>query len=319
MEDQIRVSLKGNDHAIEKAIKGVRERAAAYKDQRKEEANALEAGVNGLILGGKSTGDVRKSPEFIRLAAQDPESARKIDAYLENRDYTRVARAAAQESRAAAVEQRKDAAESRAQRAKHNEGFDTALRLSDPDALMAMSRDQVVNLLPTLGNTHTAALVQRWDTFSKNEGALSEAKLDNVSFKNFARNAGLDINPKPNDTAAKERLVDLNDKINAVLSAEQVAKGKKLTRQERDDIIQKQTDDQVMVWRLFKDPKLSVIAVDDKDLKNAYVEVAGKTVYLHTIPAAFRKSAMEARKAEGLHTTEAQLAELWLRKNGKLK
>lgn len=82
-------------HSGNASITGIRERAAAYRDQRKEEANAIDAGVNALILQGASGAQVPKSPAYLQLATRAPEEARKIGTFLENRDYMRVARAAA--------------------------------------------------------------------------------------------------------------------------------------------------------------------------------------------------------------------------------
>lgn len=305
MESEIREQLKGNDYAIKAAISGVRERAAAYRDQRKEEGIAMEAGVNALILKGASSSQVRRSPEFLNLSVKSPEDARKVMSFLENQDYTRVARAAASEARS-------DAAEARKERKLHRDTIATTFEMSDPNVLMSKSRGEIINMLPVLGVTSTQALLERHDHFTKNGTALSEAKIDNDQFKVFASRAGFDSTPK-ND-ADKEKFTELRSKVESIIGAEQQAKKRVLTRDEKGAIMQREIDNTVMQSNFFKDKKLPAIALPDEDMKNAYVEVGPKNtvVKLSEITPVFRKQAILARQRQGLDTSERQLAELWL-------
>jgi hypothetical protein len=317
MESEIRTTLAGNDHATAAAIAGLHERAAAYRDQRKEESTSLESSVNDLILKGVGTGQVRSSPEFLQLSSQAPEDARKILSFMENQDYTRVARAAAGEQRA-------DAAESRKERRLHTATLDTTLKLSDPDVLSGMSRDEVVNLLPTLGAQSTTALLQKWELFTKNGAALSEAKIDNDQFNVFAVKAGLDPNSKSDDM--KKNIVDLRDKVERMIGAEQQANHKPLSRDQRDVIMQREIDNTVILHNsILPDSmwqsKKAAITLSPKDMATAYVTVpigADKTapsgvVKLSDIPPLFRQQAIISRQRQGLVTTEQQLGALWLR------
>lgn len=313
MEEAVRSTLKGNDDAIEKGIKGLKERVASYEFQKKQEGNALEASVNGLILKGASAAQVRSSPEFISLSVKSPEDARKVLTFMENQEYTRVARAAASE-------QRLDAAESRKERRLHRDTLDTTLRLSDPDALVALSRDEVVNLLPKLGMTNTTALLGRWDSLTKSSDKLIEARIDKQDFETVALSAGLRPNEKNKSEDEKDRLVRLQQRVETVIDAEQRAAGNKpLTREAKQAIMQREIDNAVMVdtWGFDSKRPLGTLGADD--IGKAYVTVGGREVKLTSIPPNFRQQAVAERRRQGLPTSETQLAELWLRSQGKMK
>lgn len=315
MEERVRTQLKGNDDAIEKGIKGLRERAAAYKDQRKEEGNALEASVNGLILKGASANQVRNSPEFVKLSSQEPEAARKVITFMENQDYLKVARAAASEQRA-------DAAESRAQRRLHASTFDTALALSDPDRLVALTRDQVVNLLPVLGRESTTMLLHRWDTLTKSSDKLLEARIDKQDFDRIAMTAGLRPNEPKKSEEDKDRLVRLQSAVETAIDVEQRAKKRGLTREEKVQVMQREIDNTVMEHNLIlPNTKRIASTLSPDEAKDAFVEVGPQKqrVMLVDIPPDFRLNAVATRRRQGLATSERELAELWLRKTNKLK
>lgn len=82
LEAQLREQFKSDPDTAKLAIAGVRERAQAFKDARRERDDQLEAGVNQAILDGKSPGDIRRMPQFLQLS---PESARKISDFMDNR------------------------------------------------------------------------------------------------------------------------------------------------------------------------------------------------------------------------------------------
>lgn len=313
MEDQLRSALKGNDTAIEKGLAGLKERAAAYEYQKKQEGNALESSVNQLIINGGSTSSVMKSPEFLSLSAKDAAGARNVMTYMQNRDASRASQGAANESRAYAAEARQDLR-------LHRDTLDTALRMSDPNKLMSMTRDEVINQLPILGSASTQALLQRWDAFTKNGTALSEAKIDNDQFNVFAAKAGLDITPGSNDVK-KEQLIDLRNKVETIIGNEQQSKKRLLTRTEKDDIMNKEIDNKVMQQNLFGFNKpVPAIVLPQSDYANAYVEVpvAGRTqrIKLSDIPVSFRRDAVIARQRQGLPTDEMTIAKLYLISKG---
>jgi hypothetical protein len=306
METRLRGTLKGNDDATKVGIAGLRERAGAYRDQRKEEATSLEASVNGLILRGMSTRDILKSPEYLKLSAQAPEDARKIDTFLDNKDYMRGVRA--------------DAAEARTQRRLHRDTLDTMLRLSNPDVLVGMTRNEVVNLLPVLGGESAQALLQRWDLLTKSENKLKEARIDKQDFDTTALRAGFRPNEKHKSEEEKDALVRLQSTVENSIDVEQRSKKRDLTREEKRTIMQREIDNEVLTKRFLRsDQKKPVGVLTPDEQKTAYVTVGPKDqkVTLAEIPAAYRANAIRQRAGAGLTTSEKQLAELWLRSQNK--
>lgn len=307
METKLRETLKGNDDAIKVGIAGLRERASAYRDQRKEESISLEAGVNSLIMKGMSTSQILRSPEYLKLSSQAPEEARKIDTFLENKDYMRGARA--------------DQAEARKERRLHRDTLTKTLQLSDPDALVGLKREEVVNLLPVLGTESTQALLNRWDSLTKNESKLREARIDKQDFDALALQSGLRPNESGKSEAEKNSLVQLQSAVENRIASDQASKKRDLTRDEKKVIMQQELDNSVMVDRFFTDKKVSAAMLTPREQEVSYVEIgpAKQRVDLVAIPHKFRSDAMAKRKASGLHTSEAQLAELWLRSKNQYK
>jgi hypothetical protein len=85
--------------------------------------------------------------------------------------------------------------------------------------------------------------------------------------------------------------------------------------------MQQELDNSVMVDRFFTDKRVISSTLTAGEQERAYVEIgpAKQRVDLATIPAKFRSDAMAKRKASGLYTTEAQIAELWLRSKNQYK
>ncbi len=180
MEKQVRERLKDNDAARQSAIAGLRERAGAFKDSRRERDDQLEGSVNQAILDGKSSREVRSMPAFLSLS---PEGARKIITFLENQEYSRMQRGNAALQREALVEDRAD-------RQKTRTGMADYLRYSNPETLGSMSEAQVLNLLPTLGTALTRDLMTKRRDLD-NPLKLSEAKIDTDDFNQIAQQMGL--------------------------------------------------------------------------------------------------------------------------------
>lgn len=294
METKLRAALKGNDDAIEKGIKGLRERAAAYRDQRKEEATALEASVNGLILQGASTAQLRKSPEFLRLSVQAPEDARKILTFLENQS-------AARESRAAAAESRAYTRERRAADRLTQQGWATALELSDPDALVRKSRNELINLLPDLGAEHVSRLVAKHDALTKNPEKLTEARMDKQSFDSVADSMGLGPYDPTKTEPQRRQLGLLQDRVEQVIGREQAAAKRVLTRQEEEAVMRRELSSALVgVGRLWDTPTPAIL-VSPQDY--------GKV----TVPKTDREAIITALKKRNLPATDRDVVHWYLR------
>lgn len=296
MEARLRTELKGNDEAIKVGIAGLRERVGAYRDQRKEEANALEASVNGLILNGTSMASLRKSPAFLQLSTQAPEEARKILTFMEGQ-------AAARESRAASAESRAYTAERRAADRLSNAGWGMRLKLQNPEVLARMSTNEVTNLLPLIGPEHTSYLLTKHESISKNADKLADAKMDKRSFDAVADSLGL--NPyKPHKTEDEaRRLGVLHNRVEEVLGREQAAlgQGKKLTDAQKEEIMRREMSKNLVgVGRIF-DTQTPAITVLPQD----YSKV--------TVPKIDRTRITAALQKHGLPVTDKAVVELYLR------
>lgn len=308
MEERIRKELKGDDLAIESAIKNLRERETAFKTQRVEEAHKAQASVNQLVMKGAGLTQLRSSPEFIMLSQKDPKAARDISEFVENKQIRGLQRANALSAQA-------DAAEVRADRRLHRDTMDVTLQVSDPTVLAGLSREQVTNLLPKLGIESTQFLLNRWEQYHKSGDALSEAKIDDQQFKSFAQRAGVDITPKSNDDAGKERLINLRDDVERIIGSEQQAKKRALTREEKDVILQRVIDDKVIQHNIFsRDQAVPALALPKSEQDSAYVMVGDKKVVMSQIPAEERSAIVAARKKAGLPVTQQGIAEYWIRK-----
>lgn len=302
MAAKLREDLKDKPQALQVALTTLHSMDAERDKGVKAADDGAKARVNLMLLKGTPMAEVMRTPEFAAL--KDPRSVVLHEEQI----------GAARESRAAARESRAYTAEARADHQRYVNGLDATMKLSNPDALVAMSRDEVINLLPTLGRENTMSLLNKWDSYTKNGTLLSEAKIDNNQFNTFATSAGfkpLDTKQSPED---KERVSNLRDNIERMIGQEQMAKKRPLTRDEKDTIMQREIDKTVMLHNtIFRDTKTPQIAVQPEDYGRAYVNVGDKQVYLKEIPAAFRLEATTELRKRNRPVSESEIARLWVR------
>lgn len=312
LEEAARKQLGSDTFTLKATISNLRERYTAFNSGRAQRADALEGALTGAALKGAGVTQVRSLPEFAMLSATSPDKAQRIISFMENRAYTQEARAAARESRA-------DSAESRKQRQITTQGWAKKFEYEDPNKLVSMTRDQVQNLLPDLGPQHTQDLLNRWDAFTKNGTALSEAKVDNDQFNTFAVRAGLNPLKKGPSEDEKVQLSQTRDRIEKMIGIEQQARKRPLTRDEKDKIMQREIDNTVLVknrfW--FGASEQPAVTLQPGSVSRAFVTVDGEDVVLSSIPAAEREKIIAARRRAGLPVTEKGIAEFYVR--GKKK
>lgn len=265
-----REELKDRPDARDAAINGLKERAAAFKDSRRERDDQLEASVNQAIMGGASARQIRSMPEFLRLS---PEAARKLSDFMDNRALRAEQVASARESRA-------DAAESRQQRALERRGMAAYLDMSDPNKLAGMSDAQVINLLPVLGNEHTKRLMDKKRELAKNPQALAEARIDTEDFQQVAQDMGLrPFAAKTEDE--KAALGGLKFRVEQLISVAQQGGKKALSRTEKLDLMRQEMAKTVTVDGFWSNKEVPVIALTPDQVKDvavpkeARVEIAG--------------------------------------------
>lgn len=317
MSAAIRDQFKNDTYTRDAALTELKQMFAERNEGIRSRDAQRTASVNEMLMGGKSMAAVQQTPAWLAL---DGTEQRKILLHEEQVGAAREGRAAARESRAFTASQR-------AEHELNIKGWDTMERLSDPSKLMAITdRNDLINLRTVIGTENTQRLLSKWDSFSQNQAKLTDAKIDNDKFKEFASDAGLD----PAATYSKNkdmalRVSTLRDKVETVIGQEQLARRRELTRSEKDEIMRREIDNQVMIHsRIWFDSSTPAVALpgDPKTQARAYVvakapDGTSQEVYLSSIPAADRVAITRERKRVGLPVTEQAIAEMWLKKNAQ--
>lgn len=283
MKQQIRVDLKNNTAARDAALNEISQIDADRDKAIHARNNNREAQINTMLMNGSTIADVQKSPVWATL------------------DGTQQKRVVAQA------------------RAELNiEGIDAMMRLSNPDILVGMSRDEVINLRPKIGDQNTAHLLDKWDAYTKSGTVLSEAKIDADQFNVFANRAGLDTTSKDSDM--KKQIVDTRDRIERIIGNEQQKNKRPLSREERDNIMKQQIDDTVIRHRSwwFDKPNVPAITLTPEQARNAYVVVdGGHSIQLSEIPLNTSKAIADELKRQNIPVTQQNIAQAWANMNPK--
>jgi hypothetical protein len=265
LEGEIRKALGTNDEARKAAVAAVRERAAAFKDSRKERDDQTEAKVNLAVLNGAGVSQVQRMPEFLQL---DGEKQRRLVDFMEARALRRTQQAAANEGRE----------QTRLQR----QGFGAFLQYSNPEVLANMSEAQVLNLLPSLGNELTGHLMNQKRSLA-NPGKLTEAKMDSDDFGHVARQMKLPIDDKAS-SEQKEMMGEVKYRVEQRIAMEQQRSNKVMTRAEKMDLMRREIAQTVSVstWMGLSSTQVPVIGLSAKQVESV------------VIPAPERKQITEA-------------------------
>ncbi len=141
--------------------------------------------------------------------------------------------------------------------------FASYQELSKPDVLAKMSTEAIESTVFNLGNDLTNRLLKKKELYAKEP----EAKVDAQDLNHFIRT---ELKIDPESKSNKPRVGELQYTIENVINAEQNNKGRKLTREEKSDIIQKQTL-QTMVDRPFWNKTTTLGEVTPEQFPKAYV------------------------------------------------
>jgi hypothetical protein len=296
LEQRIRANPDLSDDARKVAVSALRERAVAFNDSRRERDDQLEASVNQAILNGAGPAQIRGMPSFLALS---PESARKIMDYVENQALRREQVAAARASRAASDEVREQARLTR-------QGMGAYLLYSNPDTLRGMTEDQVVNLLPTLGNELTQHLMQQKRALAR-PGALAEAKIDDDTFKHYARQMKLPVDKPSQSEDDRAMLGELKYRVERVIEAAQQRAGKPLPPAEKEALIRTEMARTVTVSGWFSNTEVPVIALTPKQVQDVVIPPAARRELAADMATMFRRT-----KAPQYEPTEENLRRFYL-------
>jgi hypothetical protein len=306
MEKKAREALKGNEPALKAALSTLKEISGAFDKGTRERAAANAAAVSTAAMNPNvSVAAIRAMPEFQML---DGTKQAAMVEHIENSRYTRQQRSRQQADQAEADMARRN-----------NAAF---LTYSDPNVLKDMSRNQVLALLPDLGDTHTQTLLNKWEAIAgdKKGAVLSDAKMDRDDFNQIAHAAGLKPYKSDHDEDHKAMLGDLHSRIERRLGEEQQRLKRPLAREEKIKVMQQEMDNKIILDRTFwPDISKPAVLLTPDQRANAYVMVDGTRVDLAKIPATDRVQIIKARQARNLPISEVDIARTWLRAGSPMK
>ena len=236
MDAELRKQYADNPTILKAARAEMEMRANLRNHAVKERENFHLSTVSKLIDGGGDMAAVRQSKSFQSL--DGVQQLRVID-YLK-------------------------------QRSKGVEGitmdqFRSYQELSKPEVLDKMSTEAVESLVFNLGNELTDRLLKKKELYGKEP----EAKVDADDLNHFLREAGVDVEDKDN----KGRIGELRYNIENIVNAEQNNKTRKLTREEKNKIIQEQTLKVLLRREFWTDPERLMAEVKPEEFAKAYVPI----------------------------------------------
>jgi len=283
MKARIRTELKSNIYARDAALTEIDQINNDRTNGIRARVDNREAKINTMLINGATIAQVQQTPEW---AALDGTQQKRIQAIARGELNT--------------------------------DGVDAMMQLSNPDILIGMTRDQVVNLRPKIGDQNTAHLLDKWDAYTKNGTLLSEAKIDADQFNDFANAAGLDTTSK--DTDMKKQIVATRNKVEQMIGVEQQKLKRPLDRTQRDDVMKRVIDDTVTRHRTFwfDKPNVPAVTLTPQQAATAYVTVeGGHEIKLSTIPLATTKAISDELQKQNIPVTQQNIGQAWANMNPK--
>lgn len=266
METAARERFKDDPKTLAATIGYLRERKAGVDAGRQDR---LDGVVGTLYLAASN----RVSLEYIQRMPEYLAAPPKVKAQVTEHVVALAQQAANQAYYDSA---RRDADEGRADRAL-NKAQDAAYwTYTDPAKLAAMSENQILALMPTLGREHVDNLMRQYRTIGKSEDTLRSAVIDDELFKSLAERA--DLHPFATGSASTEAsrsaLGSLKNQVEAAIDQEQRGTGKALTRERKAAIMQGLIDQKVMLDDYGFDTRAVAAMVNATDARTAYVPIA---------------------------------------------
>ena len=207
MNAELRKRFAKDPDAQKLATGLMRERAQDRDYSVRQREVAVSGGIWKQVLAGQGLGSIRRSPEW-----------RSLDGTMQAQLETKIE----------AFQKRGGEGDSMAQFAEY------WMRASNPAALAKMSDAEIFALAPKMGNSLTKQLLMRKAELGRGGAEVQDATVDTDSFNFFARQAGLTVDkPSSSDKAV---LGELKYRAEQTIDQEQRAKGRKLTRDEKDVI-----------------------------------------------------------------------------------
>lgn len=301
MERDLRAKLKDNPDAMKHGIDALRQRASAFNAQQAETNAENKNKVWALLDQRMPTGQMMRTDAWLALPATEQHAILK----------TRDREAHEAESRQFTLEQRQALAGQRADHALLNQNGDAYLRYTDPQALADMTRREVEATRTVFGREGAQHLLQRWDTLQK-PGKIAEARMDKQDFEHVAQQMGLDpFNAKT--PAAKQRLGELQFRVEQLINTAQDKKGATLDRSEKMALMTGELARGVTVNGFFSNDTVPVIQLDAQQAQKVIVPPADRTKISEALATGYAREPNNPLYAP----TEANMRRLYLRSRSR--
>lgn len=229
MEAEVRKTFAGDAGKIKDTIAEIRSRASAFNSSEQERVVTNNNKVLEAFANGASLARLKTMPEY---AALPGDKKLDIQKHVE-------AKALQAESRAAARESRAETAAARAERQTQKKNFAAYLIYSKPDVLAGMSENQLISMLPQLGEQQVANLVSEKRKLDKPEKVIA-AQIDQDDFYQSAQAMGLNPYKPGQSEEEKAALGALSFRTKNLIDIEQSRLGRPLSRPEKQSIMRQE-------------------------------------------------------------------------------
>lgn len=216
--------------------------AVAQSDANVQQAQTVSK-VMEMAYSGMSTAQILRTPEYAGL--RDKGSVLK---HLQDKAYTDVLRATANDQRAIAALQRHETE-------LHIKQSAAAYRYLDPQVIADTPRAQLEMLLPVLGRDWTSQILARKDSFEKKP--VADAKVDHDDMMSIMGEMGLKPFEKNKSEDGKAMIAMTQSRVERALTVLQQQAGKPLDRETknalmREEIAKSVTVDRTLLWNVTK-------------------------------------------------------------------
>jgi hypothetical protein len=287
--------------ALKTAVRAEVEHRHAIQQSDADKSQAMGISkIMEMVYGGASKNQVMRSQEYASL--RDKGAVLKA---IEDKAYTDVLRANANDSRAIAKLQR-------AETEMHIRGASEAFKWMDPQTLVDTPRAKIEALLPTLGRDWTAQILNRKDALEKK--GVSDAKVDHEDMMAVMGEMGLKPTDKEQTGEGKLAIITTKSRIERMLTELQQSAGKPLSREQKNEIMRQEVAKTVTIdntfW--FNDTKpiaeltpeeLGRVIVPPQEVQKSYEEMsdlykrsAGRLKQYEPTPENMRRYYLQYRK-----------------------
>jgi hypothetical protein len=265
MEDAARAKFADDPKALEATTHFLRERKAAVDAGRKDREEQQLGGLWTKVAAGAGLSELLRDPAYLtapgRVQAQIRDHVVSQAEHDANRKYLDEGRAYTEQQRTRAALEQKT--------------WSRYWDLSDPKTLDKTNENALQAMRPEIGDEHVNRLLAQKRALTKGDEQVRAAAIDDDLFKTTAAAAGLKPYDGKLDESGKAELGQLKNAVEQAIDVQQREKGKLLTRDEKQKLMQELVDRKVYLSRWLTDPeKIAATVVDADDRKVAYVPLA---------------------------------------------